>query len=110
MALEITDSQFREFVPRYYQLNPETDHLLFDGNELVDGMIVLLEDPGHRGVDEPMGEATASARQMCNRWTQVSRLVNDGETVRFIGIYADGSQRKWVRPIEDAWLCKKGVH
>lgn len=104
-----------EFVPKYYQMNPETEDVLFDGNALVNGMKVLIEDPEYRTTIPPNGfhglnqEVLNRARRW-NRWLTVSDLRFDktNRSVSFIGIYyPDGVKMKITALIDLAWLVKK---
>ena len=100
-------------VPQYYEMDPTSDELLFDGGELENGMVVLIENPGLR-VPDVDSWLTAygiklSAEQIdnlrvWNRWCEVTNLVIDPEPknghrcidrmVRFVGVYADDVKRK----------------
>lgn len=37
-----------QYAPKYYQMNPDQDTLLFDGKDLETGMLVLIGDPNQR--------------------------------------------------------------
>ena len=86
-----------------YEMNPETDEVLFDGRSLKNGMVVLLEDEGLR--------AHCSDPRIFNRWALVSEvqvvLGDDGKIIGFIATYSDGTKRKRLDDIRLAWLVKK---
>lgn len=101
---------------RSYEMDPVTDVLLFSGEELAEGYIVLVEDPDFRfyredeyaaGVQE--SSRIVQERRMTNRWCRVLRVDIDGgsKRVSFTGIYADGVVRKRNYSLEVAWLAKR---
>lgn len=95
------------FVPKYYQMNPKHEDILFDGEELQNGMIVLVESSDWRMVIsqdlESDGESLELA--MCrNRWMRIHHLVIREEVVQFIAEYADKSKKKVSFPLHLSWL------
>lgn len=103
---------------RTYEMDPVTDVLLFSGEELAEGYIVLVEDPGFRfyredeyaaGVHKTESSSIIQERRMTNRWCRVLRVDIDGgsKRVSFTGIYADGVVRKRSYSLEVAWLAKR---
>lgn len=98
----------KQFVSGYYTMNPDLDDLLFDGNELREGMEVLIEDANERmGIHEHIMEQSYHMALMRNRWCTVTNLVLEKEYVSFIGAYSDGMKIKWRMPIHLAWLVRK---
>lgn len=100
-----------EYESKYFTMNPETDDLLLNGHQLENAMIVLIENPDHRthipeNLDDMHIEHQFNADEK-NRWCRVSQLEKHIQFVRFIAIYADGTKRKRVYDIHDAWFVKK---
>lgn len=100
-----------EYVDTYYEMNPETEDILLEGTLLVDGMKVLIEGPEFReSITEHMESADISRARMRNRWCvvdQVKTELNNGLNISFIGVYEDGTKRKWTVPADYAWIVKK---
>ena len=74
-------------VGKQYMSDPETDDLI-RGEELQDGMVVLVADGLFRG--------STMGRYEDNRWCRVSKLKFSpqreyGRITSFVGVYADGS-------------------
>lgn len=95
--------------PKFYSMDPETEELLFDGFELKDGMVVLIESPLMRG---DLSAADSNEAEMAsvlanNRWCTVSNIYNHRKMVEFVGTYGDGSKRKRTQGVRWAWLVKK---
>lgn len=98
------------FVGKYYQMNPETDRLLFDATELHDGMTILIENPEVRiDVSRELDEEAYDLALRWNRWARTSHVVIDEQPgiLAFIATYYDGSQKKIVIGSKHAWLAKK---
>lgn len=101
------------YVDRFYIMNPETDELLIDGNELNNDMVVLIECNWMRPSLNHANRCDVgywSARKY-NRWCTVTQLrYVDLETpdpiVVFIGVYSDGSKAKFEIPIDFAWYVR----
>lgn len=94
------------FVEKYYMMNPETEDVLLDGTELRDGMTVLLENPIDRasyGVSDRMHTVLKK-----NRWCTVTKLnvYVDSNTVRFVGVYEDGTKIARTHNVPTPWLVK----
>lgn len=111
------------FVDKHFVMDPRFDDLLFDGTELREGMIVLIEDSLMRAtvpVDEDSWDYDRALE--CNRWCTVGRIkitprygrneMGDavGESsplVSFIAIYPDGTKRKRQYDASYSWIVKK---
>lgn len=107
----MASEDYPEFVNRYYTMNPEIDVLLFDGNQLEEGMVVLAENYANRTSLQGSSlspEQRQNAR-IWNRWFTVSNIVVDdnSQEIHFIATYEDSEQRKMTVPIAYAWLAKK---
>jgi hypothetical protein len=100
-----------EFVEKYYQMDPAEEDLLFDGTELRDGMIVLIEDDRYRegGTadrhEKLRGESLKQLNKY-NRWAMVEHLRLVGNVVEFIGVFEDGRKAKFSHEAEVAWYVK----
>lgn len=94
-----------------YVMNVETEELLFDGTLLWPNMKVLIETDGYRvSIAEAltgMDPEKRVAAERWNRWVTIQRLVNDGLSAEFIGVYDDGNKKKFIVPITCAWYVKK---
>lgn len=99
------------FVPKFYHMNPQTEDLLFDGTELKDGMVVLIEHSDLRGDLDTISIHPSHLERALkwNRWTTVSAVVFDEEKdqVLFIATYEDGTKRKFIADADYAWFVKK---
>jgi hypothetical protein len=89
-----------------YDMDPETDDLLFDGTELRDGMVVI---PESKYLREP--RRSSHADQWC-RATRVTIRQSEikgasVEFVEFIGVYADGFKAKFSLGTVNSWIVKK---
>lgn len=99
-----------EYVSKYYEMDPEFEDVVFSGNDLVNGMIVLAEDPIARADDLNEDEATdreISELRMRNRWATVTDLTVTSDQTRFVAVYSDGTKRKRTLGTSHAWLVKK---
>jgi hypothetical protein len=85
-----------------YVMNPAEDYLLF-GDDIADGMWVLIEDESLRGGFE-------SSEDQCirgQRFARVTHLRREGEHIRFIAEYVDGFQRSRKVHTVLAWIVKR---
>lgn len=85
-----------------YVMNPAEDTLIY-GDELADGMSVLLDDwtlrsPHGYGEDEQLRQ---------QRFRTVTRLRHDGTCVNFIGEWVDGFQHSHRYAMSYAWIVKR---
>lgn len=116
------------YVDQYYEMDPATEVVAFDGSQLFEGAWVLIENPRLRGENPmrlynnfnvvPAPELLEGVR-LNNRWAQISQLEIDPEPknghhctdrkVRFIATYDGGVQRKRVVDFDEAWLVKKSL-
>lgn len=99
----------QNFVPQYYQMNPETDDMLPNGGKIKNGMVVLLASPKLRYDITKKNPLDWQLDRMLerNRWAQVSHVISDGTTVVFIATYEDGTKRQVLADFQSAWLVKK---
>jgi hypothetical protein len=91
-----------------YLIDPETEDLIW-GDELQEGMVVLLEDAflgrGRLGKDKADLERV--------RWCLVTKLRfedahgGSGRLSKFIGVYGDGSKASRVYNTSFAWYVKR---
>lgn len=105
-----------QFVSKYYEMDPETDDLLFDGTKLKNEMRVLIASPSlrHETVQRVMTDRALYDLRGDNRWCFVSEIEvtprqsyqNEG-TVSFVALYDDGTKRKRVFSLSHAWIVKK---
>lgn len=86
-----------------YLMNPAEDTLLF-GDELREGMWVLLDDEHLRAGVEAPEEVQIRAQRFC----RVARLRIHGETLSFVGEWVDGYQKsRGPVALSYAWIVKK---
>jgi hypothetical protein len=99
-----------QFITVDYLLDPATENILFTGDELKEGMVVLIEGTIHRSYNgEPLPNLTPHQRRdilTCARWCKIETLAVRGGYARFIGIYADGSKCVRVYPSYESWIVK----
>lgn len=106
-------NQTSEYVDEYYEMDPETEDLLDNGTLIMDGMVVLAENPTSRTSvpTEDSGPAKVTDARMRNRWAKVenSKVYNDqnGTMLSFVAVYEDGVKRKRTCTVGHAWLVKK---
>jgi hypothetical protein len=106
------------YVDRFYEMDAAYEDLIF-GDELCEGMIVLLEDSLFRGDPARAFSETDDhsrwERDKCkeiNRWCTVTRLLvtprHDAEPlIRFVGEYPDGTKRVRQYSASYAWFVKR---
>lgn len=93
------------FVPKFYQMDPKHEDLLFDGTDLREGMIVLIEHPMYRAdVDVELSGAELEQAMRFNRWAMITRLNITGNELTFVAEYADGSKKKISASAKESWL------
>lgn len=99
-----------DFVEQFFEMDPATDDLIFDGTNLRNGMVVLIEDDSlRRAVSDISSLRDRDRAQVLRyqRWAKVSCVSIDMQTTRFIATYADGSKRKIAIGTNNAWYVKK---
>lgn len=99
------------YVDQHYVAQSEFEDILF-GEDLRDGMIVLIEDSLMRADLGHLSSHYDRARaEECNRWCEVSRLrfVANPQSpmVRFVGQYPDGTMRVRTYGASHAWIVKR---
>lgn len=97
------------FAPRVYLLDPDTEDLIF-GDQLTEGMVVLLEDSLLRhDADDIQSQAPITRAKTLEtaRWCRVDAVRRNGHIVAFIGEYADGSKLRRSYANHYAWFVKK---
>lgn len=100
-----------DLVDKWHDMDPETDDLLFDGTELVEGMVVLIADPKMRvDIRYPLSPKMLYRARTWNRWFVVSHLsISDSDkTVIMMANYEDGSKRKIETQASLPWISKFG--
>lgn len=107
----IDGREYTNIVPKDYIMDPVTEDLYY-GDELDDGMVVLVEQGYRNDEDFP----TLYRRLlMTNRWCTVTkaRQAMDGmggeevvKTVHFVGLYSDGTKEFRSYPPGVGWLVK----
>lgn len=95
------------FVPKFYRMNPKTDDLIPNGKYLMNGMRVLVDSSKQRmNRDSELSDWQEDRALEVNRWCTVGALEMIGDSVRFIGVYDDGSKRMRSYTVDQAWLVK----
>lgn len=98
------------FVEQFYEMNPDTEDILFDGTELRDGMVVLIENDSSRenlGTVSLSGGAMLTKALVNNRWCTVSNIRIENSLVYFIAEYENGIKKKRWTSDTYAWYVKK---
>lgn len=103
------------YVSKFREMDPETEDLIADGEDLKNGMRVLIADPMNRkdvshGFNDSLGgvvvEYLLDRAKERNRWCTVSQLSYRDEIVSFVAIYDDGTKRKRTYNCSWAWFVK----
>lgn len=124
---QITIDQFRErmglpridrtrlepngMVDKWYEMDPEVEELIYDGTELVEGMVILIESPEMRvDVREVLTDEQLFRARRTNRWMMISRIMlsPDRTHVTFLAEFEDGVKSKLDFEVRESWLCKFG--
>lgn len=108
------------YTSMHYDMDPQTEDLLPGGEDLREGMVVLIEssivkENPNTALREGIGSEYAFARlKEANRWCEVTELRYSGydsadssRLVTFIGVYADGTKRQRKYSTGYAWFVKK---
>lgn len=95
---------------KFYVMDPLTEVVIFDGTELVEGMVVLIDRTDSRE-DLPenldtMKPAQLDTARWNNRWCRVSRIDIRDHNVSFFATYADHTVKKRIVRADYAWLVK----
>lgn len=104
-----------QFVSQYYEMNPETDVLLPTGQNLKDGMVVLIDDAELRTdldltkyENSPDFEKYLYEARERNRWCTVAEVeTRYAPEVSFTALYEDGLKRRRTYHPTKAWLVKQ---
>jgi hypothetical protein len=100
---------FLQCVPKYYNMDPETEDILPNGRHLVDGMKVLIENVEERFRPENATKDFEIARLLeRNRWAVVSGFEYSAghHVISFIATYEDGTKMQRRTSAIHAWLVK----
>jgi hypothetical protein len=98
---------FRQFIPKFYTMDPKTEDLLFSGRDLANGMVILVADSDSRqnlkrlDADWELDRAFEN-----NRWAKVTNLQVLGNSLSFVAVYEDGSKRIRSCSVSYAWFVK----
>ena len=101
-----------EFVPQYYEMDPETEDVLANANMVLEDMVVLVEDPACRQeIHEGLQAHEVSRARMWNRWSTVTfpeiRTSERGTDIfSFVAVYDDGTKRKISCGASVGWIVK----
>mgnify|MGYP001569179396 CR=1 FL=1 len=107
LTLTINETVYDDIVPRTYRLDPETEELFY-GEDLEEGMMVLLEDWQDRTDEELTGSLTNVGNLLVrNRWCRVTDLRRQGNISYFIGVYKDGHKTIRSSSNTKGWYVKK---
>ena len=96
-------------VDKYYEMDPEEEDYLFDGTELVEGMLVTFADEGLRvDLSEELSEERRWKARRYNRWFEISRIkIQNNATITFLAEYKDGTKHKFTHSVVYPMLAKK---
>lgn len=90
---------------KFYTANSETESILY-GDELEEGMVVMIEDWLLRGEEESSSFYDQARAEENNQFCKVTRL-RKGNLVRFVGEYEDGTLRTRTFNSSYTWIVKK---
>lgn len=96
-------------VDKFYIMNPSDEDLIPYGNQLQEGMVILLE---HYGMRRELKETTDGANRALlyerNQWCRVIDLdlSTSSTQIRFTGVYHDGTKRRRQYNVDHSWLAK----
>lgn len=103
----INRAEVAGMVDKWYEMDPETEGVLFDGTEIKIGMVILPENPDMRvDVREEFSDKDLYRAHRTNRWFRVVRLQRVGSVVLLLAEYEDGMQTKLEIAITESWLFK----
>lgn len=101
-----------QHVRQGYSANVNVETILW-GDELVEGMVVLIADPTFRENEERINIASDYELSYIrprydeqNRWCRVSKIRARNDVMSFVGLYADGTQRTRTYNVVHAWAVK----
>lgn len=100
----------KSLVPKFYEMDPKTEDLLFDGTRLLNGMKVLIDnnDVRVRAIESDLEEDWQITKaKKYNRWCTIEEIRYAQHFIHFVGVYDDGSKAKWSEPISLSWYIKK---
>lgn len=110
-----TPENHKNLVPKYYTMDPMTEDIVLGTELLANGMRVLINDSSKRYTFEDVNTCVESSKEMfeerlltMSRWCTVSKLQvhTDNASVRFVGIYEDGTKRVRTYHRQEPWLVK----
>jgi hypothetical protein len=105
----IARAEVSGMVDKWYEMDPEVETLLYDGTELVEGMIVLIETSNKKvDVRLELSDEELYYAHRWNRWMMISRIKIVDGIVWFLAEYEDGTQAKLSTSVNHAWLSKFG--
>lgn len=96
-------------VPINYLNDPKTESIIF-GDELVEGMVVVLEDILFRANPDASDSTDPYEQRKIHDtalWCKVTRLRRRYESITFVGEYADGSEVVRKYDTSHSWYVKK---
>lgn len=101
------------FVPKHYQMDPETEDVLINGSELLPGMIVLIgSDIMRMHIGDPADAINYDQAMRWNRWFKVvsvdfTHVAGFGTLVSIVGEYEDGVKMHHRVDTTMGWYVKK---
>jgi hypothetical protein len=97
------------YVPYDYRANVEHDVILWSGDELKPGMIVLVEDRMVRANPSRLGDNVYEDSRINEsaRWCEVKRVEIREGIVKFLAEYPDGTQAVRTYSVRYSWIAKR---
>lgn len=101
------------FVPKHYQMDPETEDMFIDGSELLPGMIVLIaSDRMRMNIGDPDDGYNYTQAMRWNRWfkvieTNARYVAGSGTVIEIVGEYEDGVKMHNRVGLHEGWYVKK---
>ncbi len=103
------------FVDQYYQMDPMTEDLFFDGTQLANGMVVLIATPLRKVDLHPPGKWWGTRKlnkveqfqaRIENQWSKISDISLVGNHLQFVSNYWDGWKYTRAYSAHHAWLVR----
>jgi hypothetical protein len=103
------------YVDKFYVCQTEFEDIVF-GDNLQDGMIVLIEDSLIReNLEHITGSSAQHRADEMNRWCEVTELKvtprydTPSPLIKFVGVYPDGTKRVRTFCASYGWIVKKAA-
>lgn len=106
-------TESHSYVPKYFEMDPNTDDVIPTGEDLAIGMVVLTELNDKRiDIERAVGSMSDSEIQLMRKWNRWGKIVShpgltEDNEVYFIVEYDDGTKKQIRMNKYQAWYVKK---